>query len=238
VPINPDMRSDASTRIIDRAKAFGASLAGITTTRALSASPSYDVSGKSQWSLKGKSLLVIALAHLASRPELDRWDANGSPGDRELVSIANRLAEWLMNELSTEADVLPYHVGRGGIFLKDAATVAGLGAIGENNLLITREFGPRVRFRALMIDLDLKTTGRLGFEPCKGCDMPRRRLCPQSAFQSGSYDKTRCYERMAKDEASKRIRSKGLPNTEYCRTCELACTAGSDPGISDNLLVG
>jgi epoxyqueuosine reductase len=37
---------------------------------------------------------------------------------------------------------LPYKVEEGGMFLKDAATLAGLGIIGKNNLLITPEFEP------------------------------------------------------------------------------------------------
>jgi epoxyqueuosine reductase len=37
---------------------------------------------------------------------------------------------------------LQYKVEEAGMFLKDAATLAGLGIIGKNNLLITPEFEP------------------------------------------------------------------------------------------------
>jgi len=67
---------------------------------------------------------------------------------------------------------LPYHIENGGIYLKDAAVLAGLGTIGRNNLLITPEFGPRVRLRALLAGVDLPPTGPAGFDPCEGCPAP------------------------------------------------------------------
>ncbi len=97
-----------------------------------------------------KSVLVLALVHKAAEPELDWWDAEGdSLGNRKLESIAKALRESLKEALNTTAHLLPYHVGKGGIFLKDASVLAGVGIIGMNNLLITPEFGPRIRLRAL-----------------------------------------------------------------------------------------
>jgi len=51
--------------------------------------------------------------------------------------------------------------------LKDAAVLAGLGCIGKNNLLLTPEYGSRVRLRAFTIDLVLPSTGPLPFDPCE-----------------------------------------------------------------------
>jgi epoxyqueuosine reductase len=104
--------------------------------------------------------------------------------------------------LNSNAHLLPYHVEKGGIFLKDAAVLAGLGTIGMNNLLITPEFGPRVRLRALFLDAELAPTGPTDFAPCAGCDMPCRSACPQEAFKSGSYRKALCSEQMKTDEAN------------------------------------
>ena len=131
---------------------------------------------------------------------------------------------------------LAYQVYEGGIFLKDAAALAGLGAIGKNNLLITPEFGPRVRLRALMIDTDVEPTGPIDFAPCETCDMPCMRACPQGAFQSGSYDRSLCSEQMEQDKKngvlSKEadyVNSAGIL-IKYCRICEFVCPVARKEG--------
>ncbi|CAB1081528.1 hypothetical protein D1AOALGA4SA_9178 [Olavius algarvensis Delta 1 endosymbiont] len=48
---------------------------------------------------------------------------------------------------------------RGGIFFKDSGVLAGLGSIGKNNLLVTPEYGPRIRVWPLLFDAELKPTG-------------------------------------------------------------------------------
>ena len=111
---------------------------------------------------------------------------------------------------------MPYFVSKGGIFLKDAAVAAGFGCIGKNNLVITPDFGPRIRFRALLLDREAEPTGPLEFEPCEGCDQPCRKACPIKAFQNrvypadeldqsllpginGTYDRVTCNQKMEKD---------------------------------------
>ena len=75
-----------------------------------------------------------------------------------------------------------YHVEKGGIFLKDAAVIAGLGCIGKNNILVTPDYGPRIRLRAMLPDEEISPTGSNDFDPCSGCDAPCRQACPQNAF--------------------------------------------------------
>jgi hypothetical protein len=58
---------------------------------------------------------------------------------------------------------LPYRVEHGGTLFKDAAALAGLGTIGKNNLVITPEYGPHVRLKAMFLDVDLEPTGPIGF---------------------------------------------------------------------------
>jgi len=128
---------------------------------------------------------------------------------------------------------LAYQVYEGGIFLKDAAALAGLGTIGKNNLLITPEFGSRVRLRALMIDADVEPTGSIDFAPCETCDMPCMRSCPQGAFQSGSYDRSLCNEQMEQDKENG-VLSKEADSADilikYCRICEFVCPVARKEG--------
>ena len=224
---------DVSTQIIAQAKSSGASLAGIASIRSLQNSPSHRVHGKPVWPQEAKSVLILGLHHKETEPELDWWDGNkGTPGNRILIDVAKRLIEWLKKEFNLNARDLPYHVEKGGIFIKDAAVLAGLGTIGMNNLLITPEFGARVRFSALVVDVGLEPTSPIDFAPCESCDMPCRQVCPQDAFRNGSYSRALCNEQMEIDMTGKvnvkQRQEKNLPSEyiKYCRACELACPVG------------
>jgi len=120
-------QSDISTQIIEKAKEFGASSAGIADVAALKKFPSHDIYGK--------------------------LDAYRGVGTRKGIKT---------NKLS-------YFIERGGIFLKDAAAMAGMGCIGKNNMLVTPEFGPRVRLRAMLAFEALPITEPADFDPCHGC---------------------------------------------------------------------
>lgn len=211
-----------STNIIEKAKSSGTSLAGITTIASLENSPSYEVYGRVEGPRGAKSVLVLALVHKKAEPQLDWWDAEGdSQGNRTLEGIAKALRESLKEEFNITAHIFPYHVGKGGIFLKDAAVLAGVGIIGMNNLLITPKFGPRVRLRALCLDVEVEPTGPSDFAPCETCDMPCRQACPQEAFKNSAYKRVLCNKQMKIDEANR-----VTAYIKYCRACELACPVG------------
>ena len=127
---------------------------------------------------------------------------------------------------------LPYHIEEGGIFLKDAAVIAGLGCIGKNNMLVTPEYGPRVRLRAMFTDELLPDTGPVDFDPCTNCSIPCTNACPQTAFKNGGYSRALCNIQMESDRADAAL-TKAQEKTEnpslcikYCRACELSCPVG------------
>lgn len=233
--MNSHSASPITIQIIENAKTFGASLAGIASVASLRNSPSHKVGLKPLWPGGAKSMLVLALHHKISEPKLDWWDnkQGGTAGNRQMIRTAASMRQWLKKEFHINAQPLPYHIEKGGTFLKDAAALAGLGAIGKNNLLISPQFGPRVRLCALLLDVELGPTGPIDFTPCEGCHMPCRHVCPQKAFASGSYVKALCNEQMKKDEANKVV-FKEVDNdhspsllVKYCRTCELSCPVAS-----------
>ncbi|MCP4536982.1 MAG: epoxyqueuosine reductase [Chloroflexi bacterium] len=243
-------RTKISIHIVDQAKEFGA-LAGIASTSLLKESPSYasyekalvHQESKLVWPVEAKSVLVLALHHPKSKPELDWWGRipGKTIGNYQLINVGQNLEQWLNKEsekiwgVQINARLLPYQVKEGGVFLKDAAVMAGLGVIGKNNLLITPEFGPRVRLKALFLDADLKATGPIdtnskhSFNPCKSCHMPCKSACPQKAFESGSYNMPPCNNEMTKNEANSVVTADWLNDgksyriIQYCRACELAC---------------
>ncbi len=221
------------SQILEKARFLGASLAGVVDTALLWNAPSYRVYETAAFPTKARSVLVLALAHPEIHPELDWWGVEGGTiGNQRLQQISESLKQWLHNEYAIFARPIPYQLESGGIFLKDAATLAGLGVIGRNNLLITPEFGPRVRLRALFLDIEV-TPPKIGaFAPCDACDMPCRLNCPRNAFAAGSYDRDACAEQMRADEDNrviiKEAVNRGTPEVriKYCRTCELACPVG------------
>lgn len=266
----PKDRGEAiKDQIIERAKQFGACSAGIANVEALKKSPSHRIYGKIgdyqtvgnregdvkhgevAWPENVRSAIIIAASHPKEKPEMDWWKegyTGGTPGNRILISINSKLSEWLQEEKGIRTTGLPYHIERGGIFLKDTAVMAGLGCIGENNMLVCPEFGPRVRLRAMLTDELLPCTVPIEFDPCEDCDMPCRKACPQEAFRNriysekefgfdqlpartGVFSRRLCNQQMVLDgRKSERIELDGQDGpgrvVKYCRRCEFACPVG------------
>jgi epoxyqueuosine reductase len=214
---------------------MGASLVGATPVASLLESPSHRLLPVNPQLPKARSVVVLALEHAQGQPEMDWWDnqKGRTPGNRQLTKISCRLAKWLKKTYSAEASDLPYNPGRGGIFLKDAAVLAGLGVVGKNNHLITPQYGPRVRLRATLLNRPIQYKRALdGFVPCDACDGPCLQACPQNAFPEDNYERKRCQRQMQKDETKPIIRQSpvvGMPaefRIAYCRQCELFCPVG------------
>jgi epoxyqueuosine reductase len=264
------MKPEISSQIVEKAKEFGASLAGIANVEEVKNSPSHFIYGKLDpyttvgsirrgetnpwnvvWPENAKSVIVIAVVHPKEEPELDWWKdgySGGTHGNRILMSINDRLATWMEAEKGIWSTKLSYHIERGGIFLKDAAVMAGLGCIGKNNMVVTPEYGPRVRLRAMLMDVELQATGPVDFDPCKECDMPCQRVCPQKAFEkaiysekefeltmlparTGVYSRKLCNVQMERDEKqSENMLVEGKDDMgrviKYCRRCEMVCPVG------------
>ena len=236
--------SELTEKIVEKAKSLGASIAGIASVNALKNAPSHQLYPKIGmnldeniteikeginivdvlWPEDAVSAVVIGVEHHDGAPELDWWDGKGTPGNRILITINSQLSEWIEKTFHIKTYKLPYSLEEGGIFLKDAAVHAGLGCIGKNNLVITPEYGPRIRFRALLLNTEANTTNSPEFNPCKNCGQPCRKACPVDAFQNiiyssevlgqsilpginGTYDRVTCNGRMEKDidDAAKMI---------------------------------
>lgn len=257
-------------RIIETAIENGATLAGIASMEAIKVSASHTIYIKMggyagigtvkddnalpdnqlfTWPDSVRSVLVIGLSHPEDKPELDWWDGRGTPGNRFLIDIIKRTSQQIENGLKVNSRKLHYYVEKGGIFLKDAAVLAGLGCIGKNNMLITPSNGPRIRLRALFLEAEIHPTGQIAFDPCADCKVYCRRVCPESAMdekapvfksiefserlpgRDGSYNRELCNVRMEKDvtESSKNNYGK-QPTIKYCGKCEFVCPVGKKAG--------
>jgi len=255
-----------------QALALGATMVGVASVADLKKAPSYTVTplmepftgvgankerreglevGEVEWPEGSKAVIVVAFAHPEERPELDYWYGSIDPiGNKKLTQIVNGLVDWLTQTYNIKTFHLPYHIERGGLYLKDAAVFAGMGCIGKNNLLLTPECGSRVRLRALSIGVELPSTGVVSFDPCVGCAQPCRTSCPQNSFmeevyscfefgrrelpgRDGYYDRIACNVQMKADEESATEQNiEGIGDSvrvvKYCRECEFSCPVGRE----------
>lgn len=260
-----------SSAILRKARELGADAAGITGFKEIKECPSFKAnhkipqieagqredgfeSGAASLPEDGKSVILTAISHPEDKPELDwRYEKHSTTGNQKLIEINNNLIKWIKSSYKGVGTYhVPYFIEKGGIYLKDAAVMAGLGSIGRNNLLITPEYGPRVRLRAVMVNIELVSTGPLAFDPCSDCEGYCLRECPQGAFdekiyspeemgqeflpgKTGIYNRLKCNDQMERDkQAAKKNDVKVLhkPTNEmvclykHCRNCELSCPVG------------
>lgn len=196
--------------INDKAKEFGADLAGVASVEDLKRSPSHEISEKMpefdgvgteevegrkrgvvKWPEGARSAIVIAAEHPPEKPEMDWWvtgaSAGNTAGNRLLMGTVSELATGLEKVQGIQCFKLPYHIEHGGVYMKDVAVLAGLGCIGKNNIFITPQYGPRLRLRVMLTDADLPSAGAADFNPCEDCPMPCRISCPQDAFAEQIY---------------------------------------------------
>lgn len=259
-----------ASALLKQAIAFGADLAGFASVEDLKRAPSFMAApetfpvgkwvgvgkrtlglkpGEVRWPDGARTVLVVAVHHPENRLEMDWWQGpKDPPGNRILARVVRDLCRWAQENFGIGVFHLPYHVEEGGLYLKDAAVLAGLGCIGRNNMLVTPEFGPRVRLRALTIDIELPSSGQRDFDPCRGCENWCRKACPQSAFDSEAFDEDQaswkmrpgrdgCYSRAACNrqmeadvDASGEAAGEGYDDSSriirFCRCCEFSCPVG------------
>lgn len=237
--------SSLSRELVAKAETFPGIKAGIANLEEVLKAPSYSVVPKNEWSprisnertvtewpKKVKSVLVLGLHHGEEDPQLDWWDGGNTMGNRQLMKISDSLKQWLKDSLGLSALPLPYYVEWGGLFLKDAAVLSGLGVVGRSNLLLNPEWGPRIRFRSILIDRELEPTKPVeDFNPCDSCGEICHSVCPQNVFSSGTYDRSKCIAQLDADIANRMPAAEGSADVipglvvKYCRACELACPA-------------
>lgn len=100
---------------------------------------------------------------------------------------------------------------------KHAAELAGLGTIGHHSLLITPEFGPRVRLACLLTEASLEASPLTNEDRCLNCDACIRE-CPAQALQIPKQGESYSINKFA----CRTYRQAGLT----CGVCMKVCDAG------------
>jgi epoxyqueuosine reductase len=216
-----------TTEIISQAESYDGIRAGIAHLEDILQGPSYQATPEGpgiltqlddvqvvDWLREARTVLILGLNHPKKDPRLD-WEERGDTwGNRHLRKISESLKQWLREKYDLDAQPLPYHVEKGGLFLKDAAVLSGIGIIG--------------------LEGDLQTTEALeGFSPCETCEGFCQKACPMKAFPQGKYSRPICHKQMNADVVNKvpdgEIGENGKRNLliKWCRACELSCPVGA-----------
>ena len=131
------------------------------------------------------------------------------------------------------AEPLVYDDSISIIDLKEAAYLAGLGAKGLNLLLISPEYGPRLRLGAIFVDADLLPDSPRDGYPCTSCTRCWS-ACPTRALGPDGLDRSRCLGEFspgpAMVEQQKRLLRSLTPRTRrQCIACITGCPIGRAP---------
>lgn len=221
-------------RITGKTMEFGADAAGVCLASHLLGGPTHSRFPLPEGMENGCVIVVFAISHPPEKPELDYFIRKegfrfgNSIGNRRLMDISERLGRWLGQWGIVSRD-LHYYVERGGVFLKDAAVLAGLGVMGLNNLFIHPGYGPRIRLRARLAQAAVAPSDAREFDPCSGCSRPCLANCPEGAFDENGYLADRCQARLDRDYEEGKILhgeadNKVAREVIYCRACELSCS--------------
>lgn len=175
--------------------------------------------------LAGARTVIIIGLHLYDII-LDAWsrDRKNAKSLHFLDAVIERYCNKVKAFLSDDgygSQIVSYNPG---LYLKDAAALAGIGPIGRNNLLITEAYGPQIRLRAVVTTAPL-TCGEPIFESyyCKGCNKCIR-ACPANAFPENKYDKELCY-----NYSITHLTQLSAYTSIWCNACIEACPIGKKP---------
>jgi epoxyqueuosine reductase QueG len=207
-----------------QAHALGFDLMGVAPAGEFAAVPSW-----------ARSVIVLGMAALDRAFDFElyieaeqeqRWSKWAY---ERLVAGAARLALALASE-GHHAQPLTYEDSLALLDLKIAAVRAGLGVWGLNHLVLTRRFGPRVRFGAIFTDVELPADHPLLDYFCVSCSLCIA-ACPTAALGPSGFDRSRCIAEFAPGPAmaarQKEMLDFPTPLTRVqCAACITACPIG------------
>jgi len=216
-----------AARVKELARAMGADKVGITTPEGFHLP---------EWT---RAVIVLAQATLD-----EAWDYElrmvydgryfwSKPIYERLTAIAARLA-LALEQAGFRSEPLTFDDSISLIDLRVAAVRAGLGVRGLNGLVLTREYGPRVRFGAVYTAADLAPDAPLAEYYCTSCTICWG-ACPDRALGPNGCERSRCRAEFAPTpemaHLQEREQKHPSPATRLqCIRCITSCPIGKKVG--------
>lgn len=121
----------------------------------------------------------------------DFYEAHNDTVVRDLTQTAYRIARYLTNQgypsINVGQDLTDYRSISGAFSFKYAAIQAGLGTIGKNGLLISPNYGARLKLTAIITEAPLESDALLAETPCRDCSICIQ-ACPSGALKEPAAD--------------------------------------------------
>ncbi len=199
-----------TTEIISLVKSEGLELVGVAPIKPLLTDSRYD---KNVNRICPNAKSVIVFGNVFPQSILDACPENARPARYTLGALYSEGAgiclkvSRLLETNGYRGIIIPAYLPvemnyetfglKGDLNLKYAAVEAGLGSRGRNDLLITPDYGPRVRLFGVITDADLEPTPKDNKNYCTNCNTCIK-ACP-----SGALTETGCNPKMCAPYAMK-----------------------------------
>jgi epoxyqueuosine reductase QueG len=146
-----------------------------------------------------------------------------------IVAQASMVAEQMRGR-GWRAELLYFVDSASIIDLKKAAVLAGLGILGRNNLVVTPEYGPRIRLGCLFVDRELPPDRPGKAFYCSSCQRCLGK-CPTEALFPDGFRREACLAEFAPSrEMARRQKERVKHVTPFtrlqCIDCLTACPIG------------
>jgi epoxyqueuosine reductase QueG len=218
-----------TAKLKDFARHEGATLVGITSVKKLSTAPKKH--RPIDFLPNAKSAVSIGLrinrSSILQLPETIREYKI----DYEITNIKLNALAWEVSRFLEDLGYpalaipasLPYDKSRefGDMSHKHVAVAAGLGTFGLNNLVLTPEYGPYIRFVTVITDAPLRSDKPLTVDICLGekC-LKCVKACPPKALENATYNANEGW-RMNKEKCHDYMHI--ISSGDVCGLCIKAC---------------
>lgn len=217
-----------TAQVKELAKNLGADLVGVAQAESFAGAPAGHRPGDL---LRGaRSVVTVAIhlpnAALETAPSRE-YSMSYMVANRELDRIAFRMARFLEAQgyraLHVPASP-PYDLARnmGDLSHRHAGYLAGLGVFGKSSLLLSPEFGPRMRLVSVITEAPLLSNTPLELDLCGECEECLRACPPQALKGERIVDKGQCDAHHL--EVGERLQLQSWE--QICGVCLRVCPVG------------